>query len=213
MYTERLAIQDSLRDIERRMDELEKEKMELRTDRKLYIQRLREIDDRDMKSNSIDTMEHLTSTLTDVVGQISKIIPDIPASTWMEHFQKTNEIKPSIIENTSEQTQEPIQAAVQAAAQEQQLQLKPHGKDSKEQNAAIIKQIIEDNGPLVSLQVIENEFIKRTNIRYKAFSPQVTSAMDIFPSIKRIGRGKFTVDSQPLFVEGGENPGPETAVN
>ena len=219
MYTERLAIQDSLRDIERRLDEAEKEmmelrnyKMQLRTERTQYIQRLREIDDRDMKSNSIDVMEHLSSKLTDVVGQISTIIPDIPATTWIEHFQKNQSVNPSIIDNSP---QDPEPSKVQEAAQEQQLNSKAYGKKSKEQNAAIIKQIIEENGPEVNLRVIENEFVKRTNLRYKAFNDQVKTAMSIFPSIKRVRQGTYAIMKQPIlnFVTKEENTGPETAVN
>lgn len=212
MYTERLAIQDSLRNNERRMDELNKEKMELRAERKELIQRLREIDNRDMKSNSIDVMENLSSKLTDVVGQISTIIPDIPATTWIEHFQKNQSVNPSIIDNSP---QDPEPSKVQEAAQEQQLNSKAYGKKSKEQNAAIIKQIIEENGPEVNLRVIENEFVKRTNLRYKAFNDQVKTAMSIFPSIKRVRQGTYAIMKQPIlnFVTKEENTGPETAVN
>jgi len=212
MYTERLAIQDSLRNNERRMDELNKEKMELRAERKELIQRLREIDNRDMKSNSIDVMENLSSKLTDVVGQISTIIPDIPATTWIEHFQKNQSVNPSIIDNSP---QDPEPTKVEEAAQEQQLNSKAYGKKSKEQNAAIIKQIIEENGPEVNLRVIENEFVKRTNLRYKAFNDQVKTAMSIFPSIKRVRQGTYAIMKQPIlnFVTKEENTGPETAVN
>ena len=198
MYTERLAIQDSLRDIERRLDEAEKEmmelrnyKMQLRTERTQYIQRLREIDDRDMKSNSIDVMESLSSKLTDALGTIAKIIPDIPATTMIEHLQKEGSIKAEQVIPAEEKDPEPTE--VQKAATDQILKMKPK-KLSVEESSSIIKNIIEEKGGIVPLQIIEHEFQQRTGHKYVAFSQKMTDAMELFPSIKRVSRGKFTVE-------------------
>lgn len=203
MFTERHALEDSLRAIDRRMDELNNERMELRTERKDILQRLREIDERDMQSNSIDVMESLSSKLTDALGTIAKIIPDIPATTMIEHLQKEGTIKAEQVVPAHVEDPEPTE--VQKAAQDQLLNIKPK-KLSIEESAGIIKQIIEDQGKgaIVASQVIEHEFVNRTGIKYAAFSPKVTEAMEIFPSIKRVARGRFTIEPQKRksFLEG-----------
>ncbi|MGV7002535.1 hypothetical protein ACWA2C_28260 [Priestia megaterium] len=193
MFTERHALEDSLRNIDRRMDEMNKERMDLRAERKDILQRLREIDERDMKSNSIDLMESLSDKLTDALGTISKIIPSIPAATMIEHLQKEGTIKAEQVEPAQAEDPEPTE--VQKAAQDQLLHMKPR-KLSIEEAAAVIKKIIEEKGEgaIVSSQVIEYEFAQKTGQKYAAFSPKMTEAMEIFPSIKRVARGRFTIE-------------------
>lgn len=195
MFTERHALEDSLRNIDRRMDEMNKERMELRVERKEILQRLREIDERDMKSNSIDVMESLSSKLTDALGTIAKIIPEIPATTMIEHLQKEGTIKAEQVEPLEKSNEEPTK--VEEAAQEQLLHIKPK-RLSIEEASAIIKNIIEEKGEgaIVPSQVIEHEFQQRTGLKYAAFSPKITEAMEIFPSIQRISRGKFKIEKK-----------------
>lgn len=200
MFTERHALEDSLRNIDRRMDEMNKERMELRVERKEILQRLREIDERDMKSNSIDVMESLSSKLTDALGTIAKIIPEIPATTMIEHLQKEGTIKAEQVQPLEETVEEPTK--VEEAAQEQLLHMKPK-RLSIEEASSIIKKIIEEKGEgaIVPSQVIEHEFYQRTGLKYAAFSPKIADAMEVFPSIQRISRGKFKIEHKPKKEE------------
>lgn len=195
MFTERRAIEDKLEDYKRDKNELRQALLDIRNDEKALLQRLREIDERDMKSNSIDVMENLSNKLTDVVGSLAKIIPDIPASTMIEHLQKEGTIKAEQVIPAEEKDPEPTE--VQKAAQDQLLHMKPK-RLSNEEAAAVIKKIIEGKGEgaIVSSQVIEYEFAQQTGLKYAAFSPKMTEAMEIFPSIKRVSRGKFKIDGQ-----------------
>lgn len=196
MFTERRAIEEQLENLQRDKKEHRQAIMDIRNDEKALLQRLREIDERDMKSNSIDVMESLSGKLTDALGTIAKIIPDIPATTMIEHLQKEGTIKAEQVESAAEKEPEPTK--VQEAAQEQLLYIKPK-RLSIEESAAIIKNIIEDQGQdaVVASKVIEHEFYQRTGLKYTAFSPKVTEAMEIFPSIKRVTRGKFQIDNTP----------------
>jgi len=195
LFTERRAIEEQLENLQRDKKEHRQAIMDIRNDEKALLQRLREIDDRDMKSNSIDAMESLSSKLTDALGTIAKIIPDIPATTMIEHLQKEGTIKTEQVE-APEKELEPTK--VQEAAQEQLLHIKPK-RLSIEESAAIIKNIIEEKGEgeTVASQVIAHEFAQRTGLTYAAFSPKMTEAMEIFPSIKRVSRGKFQIDNKP----------------
>lgn len=186
MFTERNAIEDQLRHINNEM-------MDLRQERTNLIKRLREIDERDMKSNSIDLMENLSDKLLDAVGEITKILPRVSAPDMIKYLQEEGAIKAEQVESLEEKEQEPTE--VEKAAQEQLLHMKPK-RLSIEESAAIIKNIIEEKGEdqIVSSQIIEHEFYDRTGLKYTAFSPKMTEAMELFPSIKRISRGKFMIE-------------------
>ena len=199
MFTERRAIEDKLEDLKRDKKEYRQALMDIRNDEKALLERLREIDQRDMKSNSIDVMENLSNKLTDVVGSLASIIPDIPATTMIEHLQKQGTIKAEQVEPL-EEVEEPTK--VEEAAQEQLLHMKPK-RLSIEEASAIIKNIIEEKGEgaIVPSQVIEHEFYQRTGLKYAAFSPKIADAMEIFPSIQRISRGKFKIEPKPKKEE------------
>lgn len=196
MFTERRAIEEQLENLQRDKKEHRQALMDIRNDEKALLQRLREIDERDMKSNSIDVMENLSSKLTDVVGSLANIIPDIPASTMIEHLQKQGTIKAEQVVPLEEKVEAPTK--VEEAAQEQLLHMKPK-RLSIEEASAIIKKIIEDKGEgaIVSLPIIEHEFHERTGLKYVAFSQKMTDAMEIFPSIQRASRGKFKIEPKP----------------
>ena len=188
MFTERNAIEDQLRHINNEM-------MDLRQERTSLIKRLREIDERDMKSNSIDLMENLSDKLLDAVGEITKILPRVSAPDMIKYLQEEGTIKAEQVESSEEKEQEPTE--VEKAAQEQLLHMKPK-RLSIEESAAVIKNIITEQGEgkIVSSQIIEHEFYERTGLKYTAFSPKMTEAMELFPSIKRVSRGKFKIERE-----------------
>lgn len=188
MFTERNAIEDQLRHINNEM-------MDLRQERTNLIKRLREIDERDMKSNSIDLMENLSDKLLDAVTEITKILPKVSAPDMIKYLQEEGTIKAEQVQPVEEKEQDPTK--IEEAAQEQLLHMKPK-RLSNEEAAAIIKNIIEEKGEgeIVSSQVIEHEFHQRTGLKYVAFSPKIADAMEIFPSIKRVSRGKFKIERE-----------------
>lgn len=188
MLTERLAYDDRLHHINREI-------MELREERSTIYKRLREMDERDMKSNSIDLMENLSDKLLEAVTEMTKILPKVSAPDMIKYLQEEGVIKAEQVQPIEEKEPEPTK--IEEAAQEQLLHIKPK-KLSIEESSSIIKSIIEEKGEgeIVSSQVIAHEFQQRTGIKYVAFSPKITEAMEIFPSIKRVSRGKFKIERE-----------------
>lgn len=192
MYTERMAIQDELHENRRQMQDLRDRNMDL-------LKRLREIDERDMKDEvSYDGLNSLTNSLTEILDKMSEIIPHISPAQIIEHVTKN--IDTSQVEGVKEDPK-PEPTPVEKAAQQEKIHSKPKTKYmSKERSASVIKEIIAESGE-IKTKDIEKEFLNRTGRRYANFSEIVKNAMVKYPSIQRVGLGKYTVkkesDQQP----------------
>ncbi|MCU6603798.1 hypothetical protein OCO53_25495 [Peribacillus frigoritolerans] len=187
MFTERNAIEEQLHENKRAIRELRDSNIEL-------IKRLREIDERDMKSSSIDIFEHLTSSMTDIIGQLSELIPHVPATAVIEHIKEKYNAE-EMIEDLKEDKPDPdktqVEVAVAAAAKEQKLHSIAPTNIPKERAATIVKSIFEKNGPELKSKFIEQEFYNETGKKYHNFGSTMNAVMEIMPSIKRISRGLY----------------------
>lgn len=190
MFTERIALQEELHDIRMQMMELREQKMSV-------MKRLREIDERDMKSNSIDVMENLSSKLIDALGIIAEIVPNVSAPEMIEYLQEKKQINPELVEDPNEKAAEPTQ--VEEAAQKEKIHKKPQQRFSKEHNASLIKTILEETGREMKLNEIQNEFFARCGVRYRNFGEQMTRAKEQFPKIKSTTRGYYKLEAPSLI--------------
>jgi hypothetical protein len=190
MYTERQAIQDELHDNRRQVQELRERNADL-------LKRLRDIDERDMKDDvSYDALNSLTSSLTEVIGKISDLIPFVPATAVIEHI--ANQMKENDIEVIKEDKAEQktvVQEAVTQAAQEEKLHKQPEKYFSSERTSSVIKEIIQEKGR-IKTKDLEAEFYKRTGKKYVNFSEQIRKAIEQFPSIERVGRGAYAAKNK-----------------
>lgn len=183
MFTERTAIEEQLHENKRAIRELRDHNIEL-------IKRLREIDDRDMKSNSIDIFEHLTDSMTDIISRLSELIPHVPANQVIEHIVEKYDVE-NMVEGlkTNQSADEPTK--VEAAAQEQKLHMETVSNIPKERQVSIVKQIFELHGSELKSKKIEEEFYKLTGRKYNNFGTTMNNVMEICPSIKRKSRGWY----------------------
>jgi len=191
MYTERQAIQDELHDNRRQVQELRERNADL-------LKRLRDIDERDMKDDvSYDALNSLTSSLTEVIGKISDLIPFVPATAVIEHI--ANQMSDNGIEVSKEDSKTEqktvVQEAVAQAAQEEKLHKKPEKYFSSERTSSVIKEIIQEKGR-IKTKDLEAEFYKRTGKKYVNFSEQIRKAIEQFPSIERVGRGAYAAKNK-----------------
>lgn len=187
MYTERMAIQDELHENRRQMQDLRDRNMDL-------LKRLREIDERDMKDEvSYDGLNSLTQSLTEILDKMSEIIPHISPAQIIEHVTKN--IDTSQVEGVKEDPK-PEPTPVEKAAQQNKI----HSKDvspplSKERAASVIKDILMESGE-IKLNKVEEEFYKRTGKKYANFNNKMSYAMEKYPSIEKVGFGKYKIKQE-----------------
>jgi hypothetical protein len=180
-FTERNAIEDMIRANNNQIKDLRHENRDL-------LQRLREIDERDMNAEtSLDIVEHLT----EAVGKLSDVIPHIPVQAMIEHVVEkqdvASQVDPAMFNDKPEKT------VIEEAANEQKLNTPvKQPLFSNEKAAGIIKEILMDFGDNdVKAKKIENEFYKRTGKKYANFSAKLADAMDIYPNIIKAGKGYY----------------------
>ena len=191
MFTERNAIEEEYREINKLMDSLWSRKTELRL-------RLREIDDRDFKEKSIsyDALNSLTDKLTEVIAQLSTIIPPVEVGQVIEHISKDIN-KEQIIPISNEDTQkQEVVNKIQEEVQKEKTYSAPLEKVSRERTCSVIKEILIENGRPMKAKEIEKEYYRRTNGRkYTNFYEQIKFAAKTFPRIKKKDRGTYFYDS------------------
>lgn len=193
MFTERQAIEDQIHDNKRTIRELREENTDL-------LKRLREIDERDMKSNSIDLLDSLTNSLSEIIDRLSELIPHVPASAIIEHIKNTYDVESMVAKN--DDAQEPTK--VELAAQQEKIHLAIPKQISRERSLSIIKSIFETHGDELQSKVLEEEFYNITGKRYNNFGTTMNSVMELCPYIKRIKRGLYLYE-KPTNYSGFEN--------
>lgn len=181
MYTERMAIQDELHDNRRQIQDLRERNGDL-------LKRLREIDERDMGDEvSYDGLNSLTTSLTEILGRLSELIPSVSPAAIIEHI--ANQVDSNIIiESTVKKEPEPTR--MEQAVQASKLHMPTPKAISKEQTASIMKEIIGEFGTIKTSE-LEKEFYKRTGKKYANFSEQIRQAMDVSSMIERAGHGRY----------------------
>lgn len=207
MLTERRAIEELLEDYKREkkdhhqaIHDIRNEINNIRNEEKVLLQRLRDLDERDMKSNSIDVMENLANKLIDVTGNMAEIIPSISAPDMIEHLQKNGKINADLVEGVGENAAAAEEKTeVEKAAQQQKIHSKPKRYLSKEHNTSLIKTILQESGKEMNKLDIEEEFFNRCGVKYRNFSEQINRAMNQYPVITRTGRGLYKIKSPSLL--------------
>lgn len=192
MFTERNAIEDEYRDIKNQMDALWARRTELRL-------RLREIDERDFKEQSVsyDALNSLTDKLTEVIGRLSDIIPPVEVRQVIDHISKDVN-KEQIIVQPEEKSisQNELSSKIQEEVKKEKAYSAPKEKISRERTVSVIKEILIDHGGPMKARDIEKEFYKRTNGRkYSNFYEQIKFASKQFPKIKKADRGTYIYEN------------------
>lgn len=187
MYTERDSLEDEIQFNRREIQSLRDRNMDL-------IKRLREIDERDMNDEiSYDATKSVMNSLTEVVGKLSDLIPEVPVTKVIEHMASAADPEQIIKE-------EPKPTPVQAALKEEQkkevaTKKEAPGKISRERVASIIKEILIENKEPVHFKDIEKEFYNRTGKKYVNFYEQIKFSSAIYPKLKKVSRGLYTYET------------------
>jgi predicted nucleic-acid-binding protein len=193
MYTERRAIEDRIRDIRDERRRLSDEYYSL-------LQRLREIDQRDMNESNLDITERLTTT----VEKLSEVIPHIPAEAMVQHVAKN--FSPEMV--ATEEVKETVTENVEKAVQEKKVQAPKVVPVSPERMASVIKTVIEKHEGPMKAKDIEKRVQEETGKKFANFSEQLRKAREKFPSIEKVGFGKYQInqmDTAQLQIAAGSH--------
>lgn len=186
IYTERQAIKE-------RMEELKNERRELKNEYEVLLQRLRELDDREIHAYDV---EGILSGLKETVQDLSKCIPRIPVDVAIEEFRKRvqqQEFREDTATEEKEEVKEESNLTEEFHKEVKRAQI-PKRKKRQDVKKVIshIVMILKEAGRPMKTKEINEELIDQFGINYGNSIYQVVSqARQTHPNISQPSHGFY----------------------
>jgi hypothetical protein len=186
VFTERYAI-------EQRMREIREERRELQQEYYKLMDRLRELDDRDVHGYDVQT---IMMKLGEAVSHLSQLVPSVPVEVAVEEFRKKIN-RESNYEEQEEQDEPTLETNlvkenVQKAVQESILNTKSTKKHADiRQIASQVRGILQEANEPVKTGDIEKKIYEEYGLKWANFSVVMKQVRDIDPRIQKSNKAGF----------------------
>lgn len=183
MFTERYSI-------EQRMREIREERRELQQEYYKLMDRLRELDDRDVQGYDVQT---IMTNLGEAVSHLSQLVPVVPVEVAVEEFKKKvyRELYNEEQEKSPSETNS-VKQNVQKAVQESILNTKSTKKyaDTR-QVASWVRELLQEANEPMKTGDIEKKIYEEHGLKWANFSVVMKQVRDIDPRIQKSSKGGF----------------------